>query len=217
MRIAKIKIHNGGLKGVTVEHSEVKQIEGLSFIEEHSSRYRRMISPKMREEIQSLSVSLKVVCNIYDEADAEITGYSCTEDGVIQLYGYINTDVDGKGYGICSPMIDSDVYDSKLYEGLVKKIDKINKLIFDYISGTVNQKVNQMALELIQEEAVKVKVSDEQIKMLKKGDTDAYDIARDILEKAGAIVITDRDSEEVQEEEFEHYEEDENPFNKKAV
>ncbi len=154
MKISKIKLNDGGLKGLTVTFLRYESKDGASWLTEYPGvKYKYPVQGVLAKAIQEMKKYVSELCSLTtsDElgndnySNVTVTGVSATDDGFV-ITASIDTVCDKK-YTVNTPFICSKDGYSRFHEAS-SVIDKIFSLTDEYIAGRTIINKTQFILDL---------------------------------------------------------------------
>jgi hypothetical protein len=199
MKIAAVKLINGGLKGIQVKYETTKEQDGRTFITEHTDIKKTPVHQNLIENFRSLRVHMLMLMG-YSESQAESLMnnsaviisevVSGAEDFLIKGQLELSNIAGTKHITINTPKITED----DEYEGFIevmKIVDSIWKETKEFIDGKAKMDDKQLVMDFyskkkgIDEETMRELDSLEGADLAKK--------ATEILESMGAIVLLEEE------------------------
>ena len=185
MRIAKVKVNDDGLKGITVDYMKEEGKGGFTFANEYSVKYKAPVSESIRELFEFFGEHVIKICGLRDEVkdDVTVTGVLGKEDSFL-ISAKVRT-VGDKWYAVNTPLMNAaDGYDD--YGRVMILIDELYKGVKKYVEDrTAIMDPRQYVMEFSQKKHVELPDFDDEAEKL--------EYMRTCLEKSGAIVLEQAD------------------------
>ena len=187
MKISKVKLVDRGIKGIEVSFMKQEDRGKMVFNDEYVVKYKAPVNTELRESFTKLHLHLREICGVSKELDVDVRGLNYNGEAFL-ISGVVTTVLNEKVYGINTPLINADD-DYVKYDSATSLMDKIYEEVRKYVSERKMMNPKQFVMEFAEN---KGKLDDYDFENM--SDSEALSKAREILEKSGAIVITQDDT-----------------------
>lgn len=179
MKISKIKLENGGLKGIIVNYLKNEEKDKLTFNNEYQVKYRAPIHSYLGKLIKSLEKYVVDICNLNEDSEVSVLGVTANDKQfLISAKAYV---LNGQTIAINTPNIKDGMYSA--YDEIQKIIAEIHKEIEVYVSAGQKIDKRQLVLDFYKDKK-------EELEGLDMADEEAVKRkAIDILNGMGCIVV----------------------------
>ena len=196
MKIHKVKLIDGGVKGMEVSYlAPMKGKSGITYEHEYSTRFAHPVPHELRDNIKRLKKHFIKIMDLKDKADIRITGVVTKSDGIQITVKQVIFNQYQTGW--TSPFITAES-EYVEYNQLSTDVELIYQQTVEYVTLAQDIKPSQYVLDLFDE---KDKVLPKAIKamdytredIMNMSENDQLLLMKEILEERGAIVMIDQE------------------------
>ncbi len=191
MKISKVKLVNGGLKGLEVSYEKVEEKDGREYRNEYVQKRRFPVSGKLEEVVNGFRWYLLDVygfeMSVANVAEVEVLGVSGDEEGFV-ISGKMKVLGGDKVVGMNTPYLKEGDYEK--WGEVDKLVGQLYGEVGEYMEGKSEINENQLVMKFWES---KGKDMEEYAGM---SDREKKEEATRVLEKMGSIVIHNEDMEE---------------------
>lgn len=192
MKISKVKLIQGGVKGIEVHYLGTSVKDDVTFTDEHVVKYTAPVQKAMKEAFKKLKFHLLAFYRLgkdkYAGESTEITGV--TSNGINFLISGKMKSIGNTTLALNTPNVTEDL-DFPDHDTVIEVIDEIYAEVETYVEMDSAIDRKQLVIDYFNEKGEKQKVLD--VDNLTQDQI--LDQAREILEKNGAIVMMEDDME----------------------
>lgn len=178
-KISKVKMLEGGLKGLEIEYLTSKQVEGRTYQVERKEKRKVPVSGELLNCFHAMDQYFKDIACVNN---GTVYGLKVTAGG-FQLIGEVDTGINNKSINYATPFI-SEGDDYASFEGVTKALDKLIVEVDKYMKGENKYSDKQIVMQFYERKA-----PDQLTEMMSKSDDEIAHEAMRILEEKGCIVI----------------------------
>lgn len=178
-KISKVKMLEGGLKGLEIEYLTSKEVEGRTYQVERKEKRKVPVSGELLNCFHTMDQYFKDIACVNN---GTVYGIKVTAGG-FQLIGEVETGINNKSLNYATPFInESDEYAS--FENVSKALDKLVAEVDKYMKGENKYSDKQIVMQFYERRA-----PEQLSEMMAKSDDEIAHEAMRILEEKGCIVI----------------------------